>query len=169
MAEVGWSRGSGEGDAALPGNYKVGGWIHTADFGGHGENFGLYVAAEQMVWTESPETREQGLGVFARVGGGPEGRSPLPWVIDAGLHYTGLIPGRDGDLTAVGFVHADINDGRRGHDAFRNYEQVLELTYEVVIRSWWSIQPDVQWILRPGGESGPGHAFLIGLRSTVTF
>ncbi len=169
LAETGWRRNSDASDHGLPGVYKLGGWIHTGDFGRNGAKFGAYVTAEQLLWRENGAHGEQGFGVFFRAGGSPAGRSTFPLVIDTGLHYTGLIPGRDQDNAALGYVYADLSDRRGGHTIFQNFEQVLELTYDFVVRAWWSIQPDVQWIQNPGGKDGPGHAFLLGLRSTLTF
>jgi porin len=166
MTEIGWRRNAAEAGEGLPGTYKLGGWIHTGDFGRHNENFGFYVAAEQMVWREKDE---QGLGAFLRVGGSPPRRSLLPLAIDGGVHYTGLIPGRDRDHFALGVVYGDLSDQRRGHDYFEDHEMAVEVTYEFVVTPWWNIQPDVQWIGNPGGRAGAGHALLLGLRSTLTF
>jgi porin len=169
LAEAGWHRNQGENDTGLPGTFKIGGWIHTADFGRHHENFGGYITAEQMVWREDQDSPEQGLALFFRAGGSPHARSSFPLVVDAGLHYTGLIPGRDQDHLALGFVYADLSNTRGGHNLFHNYEQVVEVTYEFVVKPWWSVQPDVQWIGNPGGNGGAGHAFVLGLRSSLTF
>lgn len=176
MGEAGFQWHQTETNGALAGQVKLGAWFHTADFAdnenparSHDENFGAYLAAEQKLWLESDETPDQGLEMFARFGGSPENRSAFAFVIDAGLSYVGPIPGRDRDTATIGFVHADFSDTRSGYQAFRNYEQALELTYELVLRPWCSVQPSVQWIHNPGGKDGPDDALLIGARSTISF
>jgi len=176
MSEVGFNWHQSATNGALAGQVKLGGWFHTADFPdntpatrGHGENFGAYIAADQKLWQEFDESPEQGVEVFARFGGSPEDRSTFAFVFDTGLSYVGPIPGRDEDTATIGFIHADFSDTRRGYQALHNYEQALELTYELVLRPWCSVQPSVQWIHNPGGKHGPDDALLLGVRSTISF
>lgn len=176
MTEFGLNWNHSDDATGLPGALKLGGWYHTADFRdngrpakSHGHNLGGYFAVEQLLWREDNSDKEQGLGAFFRAGGGPEDRSAFAFAIDTGLHYTGLIPGRDKDKAAIGFVHADFSDARPGYSAFRNYEQVVEFTYEFVARPWWTIQPDIQWVHNPGGKHGPDDALALGLRSAISF
>ncbi len=173
--ELGLNWNTSQKDSGLPGTLKLGTWIHTADFVDnarattrHSETFGAYFAAQQMLWRESDKGVE-GFGAFFRIGGSPEDRSAFAFVLDTGLHYTGLIPGRAQDHLALGFIQADFSDTRRGYDPFVNHEQVIEFTYEFIARAWWTIQPDIQWIHNPGGNGGASHALLIGLRSSITF
>jgi porin len=60
----------------LPGTYKLGAWLHTAEFEDvmnpsetHGQNFGAYLAIEQNVWREdrNEEGFDQGLSAFFRL------------------------------------------------------------------------------------------------------
>ncbi|HWN95864.1 MAG TPA: carbohydrate porin [Methylomirabilota bacterium] len=176
MSEVGLNWHQSATNGALAGQVKLGAWFHTADFPDnasgsriHEGNFGGYIAVEQKLWQESDESADQSVEVFARFGGSPEDRSTFAFVIDAGLSYAGPIPWRDQDTATIGFVHADFSDTRSGYKAFRNYEQALELTYELVLRPWCSVQPSVQWIHNPGGKHGPDDALLIGVRSTISF
>ncbi len=176
MSELGLRRNNTEEATGLPGTLKLGAWVHTADFTDHARptkthrhNVGAYLAAEQMLWREEESNDEQGLGAFFRIGGGPEDRSAFAFTFDTGLHYTGLIPGRDEDKAAIGFVHTDFSDARPGYGVFRNYEQVVEFTYEFAPRPWWTIQPDIQWVHNPSGKRGPDDALVLGLRSSITF
>ena len=50
-----------------------------------------------------------------------------------------------------------------------DYEAIIELTYRWQIAPWWTIQPDVQLILHPGGSGAIGDALVIGLRSVLAF
>jgi len=61
----------------------------------------------------------------------------------------------------------------------RDYETVLELTYQLNVAPWWVLQPDLQLILHPGGHAvapPPApvgqpipNALVLGIRSTITF
>ena len=61
----------------------------------------------------------------------------------------------------------------------RDYETVLEATYQVNIAPWWTLQPDLQFVFHPGGHvAAPApapptqpisNALVLGLRSAITF
>ena len=56
-------------------------------------------------------------------------------------------------------------------------ETFVELTYQCQVTPWWQLQPDFQYVFRPGGgipnPNDPivrvGDESIFGLRSTVTF
>jgi porin len=61
----------------------------------------------------------------------------------------------------------------------RDYEAVLEITYEARIAPWWVLQPDLQLVFHPGGhiaDPTPApvarsipNALVLGLRSAIAF
>ena len=61
----------------------------------------------------------------------------------------------------------------------RDYEAVVEVTYQARIAPWWVLQPDLQLFFHPGGHNAapfpapPGqpipNALVLGVRSTITF
>jgi len=201
IAELGWQLNQQEGDTGLPGTYKVGGFYHSATFGdlyydengnsfvvsgldpkSYSGDFMLYAAAEQIVWREAHEEEmSQGLGLFFRLGAGPADRNPINLVIDGGLYYQGLIPGRDNDAFGLGIIYAGISDELRRQEeddrqfnganipALSDYEIVVELTYQAVLNNWWYLQPDLQWIGHPGGSSATPDAWVIGVRTGISF
>jgi porin len=135
-----------------------------------------------------PGTKDQGLGVFARVMGAPGDRNLVNFYADAGVTYKGLIPGRDSDTAGLAFGLARISDTAAKLDAdtarftggfypVRRHESVLELTYQAQIAPWWQVQPTAQYVFNPNGgvpnpqrpEKRLGDAAVLGLRTTVTF
>ncbi len=58
---------------------------------------------------------------------------------------------------------------RRNRVKVPDYEAVLELTYRAQITPWFALQPDVQWIIHPGGSTAIDDALVIGLRAAVSF
>ena len=61
----------------------------------------------------------------------------------------------------------------------RNAETVFEVSYIAQITPWWSLQPDFQYIVRPGcnallDSADPSlgtleDAMVFGIRTTITF
>jgi porin len=188
---------------------KLGAWYHTADFldlrrdslghsladptssgipATHGSNFGAYLVLDKMLWRR-PDTATQGLAAFLRIGYAPADRNLISLEVDAGLTFKGLFPNRELDVLGVGASYARIGYARRLDQdevlftgigrPIRNYEAVLEITYEARIAPWWLLQPDLQLVFHPGGfTSAPlpapvgqpiPNALVIGLRSGITF
>ena len=155
----------------------------------HRGNFGPYLILDKMLW-QSPDAVTRGLAGFLRVGGAPGDRNLLSLEVDAGLTYKGIFPERELDLLGVAASYARIgNAGRRlDRDEIlftgierptRDYETVLELTYQARIAPWWVLQPDLQLIFHPGGQipvplPSPAarpipNALVLGVRSAITF
>jgi porin len=191
----------------LPGTYKLGGWYDTAAFPDqrfdaaglsladpassgigrmHRGNFSLYGMADQMVWRDREGPRA--VGVFARVMGAPADRNLLDWSLNAGVNVKALLPGRDDDTIGVGYGWAhvsgrasdlDRDTGRLTGTAspIRTAEHFIEVTYQCQVAPWWIVQPDLQYVFKPGaGLSNPldpsrriGNELILGVRTTVTF
>lgn len=184
IAEAGLRLNQAKKARALPGTFKIGAWLHTAEFDDvihpsrtHRRNFGAYAAIEQNLWREArnEEGFDQGLAAFFRAGFSPEDRNPFTYTFDTGFNYTGLLPGRDEDTFGVGVAMVRMSDDlrraerRSGAAVISDYEIVLEATYEFILTSWWNVQPDFQWIHHPGGSRAIDDAFALGLRTRITF
>lgn len=120
------------------------------------------------------EKSDQGLGWFGRLAFTKEDRNFVNFYFDTGLTYKGLIPARDEDTLGVAFAYAQlgntarnalIDEGSIGVGA----EMVLEVTYQCQVTPWLAVQPDLQYILNPGGTRDYGNALVIGARAAVTF
>jgi len=192
-----------------PTTVKLGGWYHSGLFGdlrfdSHGGlmaisgddpcarrgNYGFYAAADSQLWRQDG-SETKGLGAFLRIGAAPGDRNLVPFYIDTGFAYTGLIDGRDSDVLGFGFAFAKISDRARGYDRdcneanpaatrpVRDYEAALEISYSYVAAPWWTIQPDVQYIIHPAGHSADpnadtdqpaaamNNAFVVGVRTAI--
>ena len=143
-------------------------------------NWGLYAVAEQKIWRPANAVEERGLSIFARAGGVPGDRNLVSLSMDGGLHYVGLLPGRPHDVTGVAFSYSEISARARALVRDDNiyaippaplpdYEAVLELTHRIEIKPWWHVQPDLQYLMHPGGSRALPNALVIGLRSTLSF
>jgi porin len=155
----------------------------------HSGNFGLYLVADKMLWRR-PDTATQGLAAFFRVGNALPNRNLISLEVDAGLTFKGLFPGRELDVLGVAASYGRIGDAARSVDRdavlltgierpIRDYEAVLEVTYQARIAPWWVLQPDLQLIFHPNGHTTAPfpapvgqpipNALVLGLRSTITF
>jgi len=187
--------------------YKIGVWYHTADFADqrygvdasgavvslatmpdnpldYGSNWGAYGVIDQMLWRRGARTAS----MFVRGGVAPSDRNLVSWYVDGGMAFKGLLPARGEDILAFGVAHSKISTDAAALDRdtlvlngppfpIRDAETVFELNYTVQIAPWWWVQPDLQYIIRPGGNAPDpddatrtvGNALVIGARSTITF
>ena len=191
----------------LPGVYKLGFWYASADFAdqhfglngagavvsladpaaagplNHRGNFGVYGVADQMVW----RGKDVSLNLFLRASASPSDRNLLSFYVDGGAGLKGPLPGRADDVLSFGVAYAGISRDASALDRdmaaaapgfpIRDYEMLFELSYQAQIAPWWIVQPDLQYIVHPGGNvrnpNDPaaviGNAFIAGLRSTIKF
>jgi len=120
------------------------------------------------------EKSDQGLGWFGRVAFTPSDRNFINFYFDTGLSYKGLIPTRDNDTVGIGFGYAQLSDGARNSlqdegSAPIGAEMVIEFTYQAAITPRLVVQPDLQYIINPGGTTDLNNALVIGGRASITF
>lgn len=172
----------------MPGRYMLGAWetgnpdgfSTTAGVDGSGlvynnfnRNFGAYFNFEQMVYKEQKDNADdmQGLVLFGQTGISPSDKNDLSKYASVGLHYKGPIPKRDNDLVGVavgcGNFASRLNNISYADGGRIGSETVVEAFYRVFITKWFYLQPDVQFIMNPGGQYASSVA--IGLRSVITF
>jgi porin len=79
--------------------------------------------------------------------------------------YPGLIPARDNDTAAFGLAYGQFSQYLRGQD----YEMVLEWTYAMALAPWLTLQPDMQYIVKPSGLSHIANTLVLGMQIAVNF
>lgn len=170
----------------LPGRYMIGAWEMAnrsgfdvassldpntliTNYNTYNRNFGFYSGAEQMVYKEkkNDENDMQGLVVFSQLGLSPSDRNDMCRYTSGGLHYKGLIPKRDKDLTGLA-VGSGTFASRLGNITNQSGDETaIEGFYRAQVTPWIYLQPDVQFIMRPSGIYA--NSVAIGLRSVITF
>ena len=108
----------------------------------------------------------QGLGLFGQFGWAPLDRNEIAKYYGGGLVYTGLLPGRDEDVSGVGVAHARLSSRMKEIDG-RTHETAIEWFYKVRLTKYLMVQPDLQYILNPGGDGR--NALAGGLRFEIRF
>lgn len=168
------------GEAGQNDYYKLatGGWIHTAEvenFNGqvHSYNRGIYLIGEKMLYAE--DQNGQGLGGFFQLGIADDDLNQIATYWGAGLHYTGLLPGRDSDIIGLAVAHAESGDEflrysetTLGNDV-EHSETAIELTYRSEVTPWLAVQPNAQYVLNPNMDEAVDDALQVGVRLEVTF
>jgi porin len=94
--------------------------------------------------------------------------------VSAGLVYSGPMFGRREDEAGVAFTRAGFGRGAQVAAASEGRlvsgaETVIEATYKAVLTSWISLQPDLQYVIRPQGERRVPNAVVLGLRTLLTW
>lgn len=171
---------SDDGMQGLPGHYWFGAYYSPWQFAQFGStetasnSYGFYWHADQMVWQESPGS-DQGLTLWSAFVLSPQQNiSKLPFQVNSGIVYKGLVPARDHDITMLGFVYGNFSDDYAGTVAATgagtpSYEIALEAGYRIQVTKFAYIQPNVQWIINPGGTGNIPNALVLGAQMNVTF
>jgi porin len=164
----------------LPGHYWFGftysEWELYRRFNGGFEDhsYGFYVHADQMVYQETTGS-DQGLTVFIASGYYPQKEiSIVPFQINLGLNYGGLIPYRESDRTMLHFIYGDISEDfarsvRKPGGGAADSEKVVEFAHRFQVTPWSYFQPDIQYVIHPGGTGDIPDAVVIGAQMGVTF
>ena len=187
-------------DGQLPGTIKIGGWnqsgtLHNQPFGQGAptiaptfnsvpieSDWAIYGIVDQLVYRMPDSAIPKGIGLFARVIGAPGQQNIIDFYADGGITFSGMMPGRAHDKLGIGLAYTGISsevhsfDGGPGPPSARTFEALLEICYTAQLRTGWSLQPDFQYILQPGGgipePSGKGtvpNAAVWGVRTTINF
>ena len=114
------------------------------------------------------------VGLFGRFGWSTGEANPIAQFYSIGAGGKGIIPNRDDDTFGVGYYYLNASDG---FDDFFGLvpalgvtaEQGIELWYRIVVTPWWSVTPDLQILIDPGGSDDNDTAVVFGLRSLMKF
>ena len=207
IGEAQYQVNQGKDATGLAAAYKLGMWYHSGDFADQRlgldaagniallatapeqqlfrhSNWGIYGLVDQMLW----RGKDASVSVFARGGVAPSDRNLVSWYVDGGIGFKGLLPGRANDTLTFGVAHSHISRDAAEFDRdtlalngppypIRSDETVFELSYIAQLTPWWTLQPDVQYIARPGGNVPDpidptrtiGDAWVVGARTTIAF
>jgi porin len=183
----------------LPGTLKIGGWnqfgtLHEQPLGSGvtvattpnsvpiKTGWAIYGIVDQLIWRVPNSKDPKGIGIFARVIGGPTEQNLVDFYADGGVTFSGMTPHRSNDIFAVGFAYTGISNEVHAFTETQdlpsagNFEALLEICYTAQLKTGWTLQPDFQYIWQPGGgmpePTGKGtvpNAAVWGLRTTINF
>lgn len=143
---------------------RLGTYYHTGNFtNSRGEavrgNFGFIGSVDHAISTR--------LGVFARVGAALSDRSTVPWEFETGFNLSPVFGASD--KLGVGLAYVDLNRSPEvtGTATPLRHEIVLESTLDLPLTKWLDLQPDVQYIVDPGGTATARNAWVVGIRVSL--
>jgi porin len=207
FGELWYSINQGDDAPGLPGTYKLGAWYHSGRFADelydttglslanpassgtlrpHSNDFAIYGIVDQMVW-KKPGTKQQGIGAFLQIMGGPGQYNLSNLFIETGINWIGPFDGRDSDVFGIGVSYLGISPAARRYSrdvvaltgagsVYASNETVIEATYTYQATPWLTLQPDVQFIVNPGAgvpnsasSKALSNDLITGVRATVTF
>src|SRR5262245_7428146 len=173
IGEIAYQVNHAKGATGLPGRYRAGAYYDSnrytflRDPGREQRgNYGFYLLGEQMVFREGDAETDQGLSVFGAFIYAPRERiNPLPYFASAGVSYRGLLPGREADTVSVALYYCGFSRDLSG----QTYELVSEWTYAIAFSRRVALQPDIQYVVNPGGRAKVGNALVVGVQLWIEF
>jgi porin len=145
-----------------------------------------------MVWRDAANPNRS-VSVFGRAMGTPQGDVNLvDYSFNGGVVYHDPIDGRPDDIAGFGFGYAHVSTSAQAYDRaaaaynalapsgayfpIRSSETFIEATYQYQVYPWWQLQPDAQFVFRPGGSATNPitgqrirNELVLGLRTNVLF
>lgn len=186
LAEVAYHDRLGPPPLALPGRLSLGGYYHTGKFPILGTppaprppsaqeygSSGIYAALDQMVWRFHDAPDPRGVVPWLSVVGAPNAAVSLfPFFFNAGVVARGPIPARPYDdivfgLLYGGFSHVLRDSQRASGQPLQDFEMILEWSYILQVTPWLQLQPDIQYVIRPGGTGDIPNAVVLGAQIAV--
>src|SRR5262249_35273802 len=106
--------------------------------------------------------------------------SQMPYFFTAALATRGIFPSRPRDIIGLGVVYGhfsdDLQDSQRRAQQLdptvggQSYETVLGFTFRLAfLQSALYVQPDLQYVFRPGGTGRISDALVLGAQVAVNF
>jgi porin len=193
MGEAGYRLNGLPGDSQFLGNYKAGFWYDNSTFtdyrtvgygtatGSKQGNWGFYGLFDQVLLPFAEPTSNRGLGIFGSAMVAPdESVSQMPYFFTAGVACRGIFASRPTDAAGFGVVFGQFSDALRNAEqreqlldpsvGVQSHETVLEWTYRFNLRKGaLFFQPDIQYVIRPGGTRQLSNAVVLGCRLGINF
>jgi porin len=156
----------------------------------HRGDYSIYAVADQMVWRDANDPNRS-ISVFGRVMGTPQAdRNLVDVSLNAGVVLHDPIVNRPDDTIGFGIGYAHVSRAASaydrdvasfaqgvGYNPIRGSETYVEVTYQYQVHPWWQLQPDIQYIISPGGgivnpnnlTQRVKNELVLGLRTNILF
>lgn len=187
ITEAGYQINGQPGDSQRLGNYKVGAWYDHSQLTNFESgaskrgSWGYYGLFDQVLVPFGARGSNRGLGVFGSATVAPNSRfQQLPLFVTAGVSARGLFEARPRDAFTLGVASGYFSEElKRAQQSGRSIgpgggvpdrETITELTYRFDLRKGaYFIQPDLQYITRPGGIDHFKSAVVFGVQFGINF
>jgi len=187
IGEFGYQVNGQPGDSQYLGNYKAGFWYDNSSYTNYNTasaqrgNWGFYGLFDQVLLPFAEPGSNRGFGIFGSLLASPEQSiSQLPYFFTAGFACRGICASRPTDTAGFGIAYgdfsADLRDAEQQEQQLdpaigvRNHETALEWTYRIYLRNSAAfVQPDLQYIIEPGGTGKIEDALVVGCQIGINF
>jgi porin len=171
------------------GDYRFGSWIYNGDVPSPAEpdnpnrnfhgDYGFYFMGDQMLIPTSDQSgsdneKKRGLAGFTHIAFDPPNSNLFEFYADGGLTLTGPFSARSDDALGVAVAygqlsHAAVSGLTDGKGSSCHGEFLLETSYRIQLSGWMILQPDLQYIVQPGGVGHAPNALVLGLQTMISF
>ena len=159
----------------------------------HRGNYSIYGVADQMIWRKASDPNRS-ISIFGRVMGTPEGdRNLVDFSANGGIVMHEPVTGRTTDTLALGMGFGHLSSAVTAYDRdiaalahradpssfspIRTHETFVEATYQYQVHPWWQVQPDIQYVINPGGgivdptqpSKRVSNELVLGVRTNILF
>lgn len=153
---------------------KLGAYYHSAKFTDvadslvtHHGNPGVYAVLWQVI-CKPQGAYSEGVTTFLQAGAMPSDRNAVGYYLGLGLRARGLLPGQYNDVIGLGMAHARFGREYARFNALTQAETAFEINYRVCIGDHYYIQPNLQYIFSPGGNSSAPNTLVGFIRFSVS-
>jgi len=192
QADLSWGERTSNGGLFKDGRVSLGGWYHDGEFdrfdgGTESGTLGFFVTGEIRFFdadggrTEDggPETAAQdngqagvdtpdrGLYLFGQYGFADEDVGEVAQHFACGVVWRGPSASRTDDSLGIYASLADLSDAAGA--GFDNDELVIDAYYRIQFAPTVFVQPEIQYIVNPAGDSNTDDALVAGIRIGVAF
>ncbi len=139
----------------LGGIFTLGQWYHTGKFERYSGSSvqgadGFYAYLDQTLWRFAHARGQAAsrIGAFVQYAWANDQLTEIDQNISGGLRWRGPIPGRPDDNTGIAATWAHLSPYAQTP---YNDELAIEGFYTAQVTPWLTVQPDLQYIIHPGG------------------
>jgi porin len=187
IVEIGYQVNGLQGDGPLLGNYKLGAWYDDATFSEFETSepqrgsWGFYGLFDQVLIPFGRPGSNRGFGIFGSLQFAADPNiAQMPFFFTAGVAARGIFDSRPYDSCGLGVVYGHFSEDLQEAQeqalqtdptlGVQDYELAIELTYRFYFaKRALFIQPDLQYIVQPGGTGLLDNALVLGCQIGINF
>ncbi|MGC6387369.1 carbohydrate porin [Ewingella sp. S1.OA.A_B6] len=168
------------------GKSQSNGATDLAGYNNHDRTWFMYTGFNQQI-TQRDGDPNRGMSVSYSLGLGDQRSNYIHYSQAVSMRYRGLFDARPDDWLGFGVTYIKMSDHYRQNQInLNNVDQVddygnplyhplpghsvnADLYYQIKVRPWLILQPDLQYWYRPAGIKETQDAWVTGLKAIVTF
>ncbi len=145
---------------------SFGAWTYTAatpgPAGDLSRDHGVYA------FVEGPIPHADGWQGWLRAGRAEAKAQAVSGYLGAGVMHKGFWKIRPDDQFGIAFARAEIGGPARRASGLPHAETTWEATYQLQLRNWLAVQPDLQYVRHPSSAAKLPDAFVFGVRLALS-